>query len=63
MKMKKYKLVKGTKFEDYDDEISTCHGCIFLKERKCTIPRMLEFQSGRNCVTTDKDKVWAEVEE
>lgn len=64
MKMKKYEMVKGTQFEDYDDEISTCYGCVFLnEEHKCTIPRLIEFQAGRDCIITDKDKVWAEVKE
>lgn len=57
-------MVRGIEFEDDDDRMSTCKGCVFNRESEgkgCGEPRELIDSSERDCVITDPDKIWVKI--
>lgn len=59
-------MIRGIEFEDDDDTMSTCKDCVFNREAEgkgCGEPQYLIETSKADCVTTDPDKIWVEIEE
>lgn len=65
-KMAKYKMVRGVEFEDDDDTMATCKGCVFNREAEgkgCGEPQYVRETYENDCIITDPDKIWVKIEE